>query len=74
MQFGSVPRQSAFKWEKFSIKEKWWFFVVVFSNLLACPVGATSDGMAPCACAVDEQLNDSGNACERKSQTKSTNY
>ena len=49
-------------------------FFLLFSNLLACPAGATSDGTAPCACAANFQVNDANDACEGKSQTKSTKY
>ena len=36
---------------------------LLFSNLLACPAGAISDGTAPCACAANFQLNDAADAC-----------
>ena len=36
--------------------------------------GATSDGMAPCACAANFQLNAANDGCEGKTQTKNTKY
>ena len=39
----------------------------LFFNLLACPANTISDGIGPCACAANFQLNAAGDACEGKS-------